>query len=320
MLNNKKKEEFEKIFPLNLRSAFHEAVQEFETLQEIRLRPEGPMLLKFRDGVRYLSKDKRLCTNARDAAIIPVSEIRETMEYVSNYSMYAFEEEIKNGYLTINGGHRIGIAGKVNCEDKGINGIKYISYLCIRLAREILGCADGIIDDLFAGNEFLDTLIFSPPGYGKTTLLRDIIRSLSNGCTKRQDGYQIGVVDERSEIAASYMGIPQNDIGIHTDVYDSCPKPIGIMYLLRSMSPQIIAVDELAGEYDIEAIEKAFGCGCRILATAHAASLRELIKKPEWKRVMELQMFQRFIMIDMSGRTPQYRVFDACGKQIDRKE
>lgn len=314
MKTNKKKEEFEKIFSLNLRSAFHEAVQDFDALQEIRLRPDCPMLLKFHDGVRYLSKDKHLCNNIKEAFLIPVAEIRETMEYISNYSMYAYEEELKRGYLTISGGHRIGVAGKVNFENNEIRGMKYISFLCIRLAHEIKGCSEGIIDKLFAGHEFRDTLILSPPGYGKTTLLRDIIRSLSNGCKHYPAGYQIGVVDERSEIASSYMGVPQNEIGIHTDVYDSCPKKLGIMYFLRSMSPQIIAVDELAAQEDIAAVERAFGCGCRILATAHADSVQELRLKSEWKKLLEQNYFKRFIEIERAKPVPVYRVFDEYGR------
>ena len=310
------KEEFAKIFSLNLRKSFHDAVKDFASLQEIRLRPESPMLFKFADGIRYLSKDKQLCSSPTDAYIVPVSEIRETMEYISNYSMYAYEEELKRGYLTISGGHRIGVAGKVNYENNEIRGMKYISFLCIRLAHEVIGCSDCILDDLFIESEFADTLILSPPGYGKTTLLRDLIRHLSNGCRQKTDGYQIGIVDERSEIAASYLGVPQNEIGIHSDVYDSCPKEVGIMYLLRSMSPQIIALDELTGRSDIEAIEKAFGCGCRILATTHAGSIKELQSKAQWNMLLEQRVFKRFIVIERAKPAPLYRVYDEYGQPL----
>lgn len=310
---NKDKEEFEKIFSLNLRKAFHSVVKEFDQLQEIRLRAEAPMMFRFRDGVRYLTKNHSLCFDVKDAVNIPCGEIRETMEYISNYSMYAYEEEIKRGYLTIAGGHRIGIAGKMICESEEVRGIKYISFLCIRLAHEIPECSNHILEYLFECNQFLDTLIVSPPGFGKTTLLRDLIRNLSDGSNVRPQGYQIGVVDERSEIAACYLGIPQNDIGRNTDIFDSCPKEKGILFFLRSMAPDVIAVDELASEKDLEAVERSFGCGCRILATTHAASLEELRAKNHWQNLLRQKLFRRYILIGRNRGKPVYRVYDECG-------
>jgi len=316
VMKNRDKEEFAKIFSLNLRTAFQTAVQEFDMLQEIRLRAEAPMAFRFRNGVRYLSRKNTLCTNRDDALLIPVREVRETMEYISNYSLYAYEEEMKRGYLTIAGGHRIGIAGKMLCENGEVRGVKYISYLCIRLAHEIVGCSNGILNRLFEQNAFQDTLIISPPGFGKTTLLRDLVRNLSDGSEWKAEGYQIGIVDERSEIAASYLGVPQNDIGRNTDVYDSCPKTIGIQYFLRSMAPEIIAVDEIACEQDLNAVEQAFGCGCRILATTHAASLSELKSKKLWKKMFELYLFKRYVVIEQFVGQPVYRVFNEQGQEI----
>lgn len=313
---NKSKEEFMKIFSVNLRKVFQTPGLDFDALQEIRLRAEAPMIFKFRNGIKYLTKGNTLTGSPEHAVRVPIGEIRETMEYISNYSMYAYEEEIRRGYLTIAGGHRIGIAGKMLCENAEVRGIKYISFLCIRLAHEIIGCSAGVIERLFDGNGFLDTLIVSPPGFGKTTLLRDLIRTLSDGCILYPQGYQVGIVDERSELAACYMGIPQNDIGRNSDVYDSCPKETGIRYFLRSMSPQIIAVDEISGVRDLSAVEQAFGCGCRILATTHAASVDELENKPQWKSVFDLRLFKRYVVIGMGAGVPQYRVLDEQGYEI----
>lgn len=313
---NKNIDEFMKLFSVNLRKVFQSKDLNFEKLQEIRLRAEAPMLFKFRDETKYLTKGNTLSSVKKDAAIIPVNEIRETMEYISNYSMYAYEEEIKRGYLTIAGGHRIGIAGKMLCENGEVRGVKYISFLCIRLAHEVIGCSDLLLGKLFSKEEFQDTLIVSPPGGGKTTLLRDLIRNLSDGCYGRTYGYQVGVVDERSEIAACYLGVPQNEIGKNTDVYDSCPKEVGIHYFLRSMAPQIIAVDEISCDYDLQAVEKAFGCGCRVLATTHAGSVDELKRKKHWKNIFDLNLFKRFVVIENQDGKPQYRVIDEEGRVI----
>lgn len=312
-------EEFEKIFSVNLRKTIHNAIRDFNGLQEIRLRANEPIVIRYYDRTMYLTKDNRLSESIQEAISLPAREIRETMEYISNYSMYAYEEEIKHGYLTINGGHRIGIAGKVICENGKVQGIKHISCLCIRIAHEVIGCSDLILRNLFVNNEFVDTLILSPPGFGKTTLLRDLIRNLSDGSNMRKQGYQLGLVDERSEIASCYLGIPQNNIGKNTDVYDACPKATGINFLVRSMSPEVIAVDEVACSEDMLALEQAFGCGCRILATTHAACVEELHNKRQWEKLLRDKCFQRFVVIEKKEKSPIYKVLNQDGQPIIRE-
>ena len=186
-------------------------------------------------------------------------EIEETMEYVANYSMYAYEEELRQGFLTIGGGHRVGVVGKAVSEDGHIRSMKYISCINVRIAHEVRGCADAVMPYVAGRGDVRHTLIISPPGCGKTTLLRDMIRQISNG-GKHCRGRTVGVVDERSELGGAYRGIPQNDLGMRTDLLDCCPKAEGMMLLIRSMTPQVIAVDEIGGEEDIRAVETAVNC------------------------------------------------------------
>ena len=192
--------------------------------------------------------------------------IREAMEYISGYSLYAYEEQLKEGFITIRGGHRVVIAGKVVMEQGRVKTIKNISSINIRISHQIIGCSDEIMKYL-SGN----ILIVSPPRMGKTTLLRDILRNLAN-----MEKQSVAIVDERSEIAACYNGVPQNDIGERCDVLDCCPKDTGMLILLRTMSPTYIAVDELASSDDVESVLKITGAGAYIAATIHGGSIGEV--------------------------------------------
>lgn len=298
-----KKDELLKIFSLTLRHVLSKIHMDYELLQEVRLRVNRPLITVYGNEEFFVTKDSKLTYNDKDGIIITRNEIKETMEYISNYSLYAFEEEIKQGFITIQGGHRVGIAGKVILEQDRVKGIKHISFINIRLSHQVKGCADKVIPYILneSKNEIFHTLIISPPRCGKTTLLRDMIRSLSDGIHS-EEGITVGVVDERSELGSCYMGIPQNDLGIRTDILDCCPKAKGMMMLIRSMSPEIIAVDEVGLGEDIEAIEYVMNCGCKMIATVHGSSMEDIQNKPILGSLVKAKVFERYIVLSNHNR------------------
>lgn len=271
-------------------------VEDINDVEEIRIRAEKPLMV-FKCGRDYfVGRDGRISLISSNAFVIDKNEIEKILQFMCNYSIYAVEEELKQGFLTLRGGHRVGLCGRAVVENGRVRTIKNISGINIRVAKEIKGCAREIVGLLY-GNGLKHTLIASPPGCGKTTLIRDAIRILSSEGGIDRGGYKVGVVDERSEIAGCYMGIPQRDVGIRTDVLDACPKAQGIIMLLRSMSPEIIAVDEIGSIDDAEAIENAINSGVIVIATAHGRDLEEIVKKPGIKSLIEQKSFERIVIL-----------------------
>ena len=271
------------------------------TIREIRFRVGRPVLILDDHGENVLYSDGSCGSSAaageNGAAVIADKELlRGLLEMFAGHSLYAYEREIGQGYLTIRGGHRVGIAGKAVVDGGRVTHIRDVSSLNVRVAREVKGCAAAVLPFLLEQQEFLDTLIVSPPGAGKTTLLRDLIRNLSDGGTWG-NGKNVSVVDERSEIAACFEGVPQCDLGMRTDVMDGCPKGDGMIMMLRSMAPQVIAVDEAGREEELMAMKYAMNCGCRILATAHGADIHDLLKRPVLKEMVKEQIFSRYIVL-----------------------
>lgn len=269
-----KLEEILRILGKNIRRIITNADIDITKLSEIRLRSFMPLIIRYDGSDRFITPEGKLDMHEKYAYRVSSEDIKETFVFLSDYSVYAFEEEMKCGYITIAGGHRVGIAGKAVISDGRIKNMRYISFINIRVAHECIGCAEHIMDYISPYGNALNTLIVSAPGVGKTTLLRDIIRQLSSG-SKNYPGKNVGVVDERSEICACYHGIPQNDVGIRTDVIDACPKAEGIMMLVRSMSPEIIAVDEIGTDRDMKAVLYSMTCGCKVIATIHGSGIED---------------------------------------------
>lgn len=295
----KNENEIIRLFSINIRNRIKMLRLDIEKLQEIRMRVNGPMILKYAGREYFVEEGGGMSRMSSAPYIVVQNEMRETMEYIGNYSLYAFEDEIRQGFITVQGGHRIGIAGKVIVEDGHIKSIKYISSINIRISHEIKGCANKVLNYISSGDSMYHTLIISPPGCGKTTLLRDIVRQLSNGGIRRR-GMTVGVVDERSEIASCYMGIPQNDVGSRTDVLDCCPKDRGMIMLIRSMSPEILAVDEIGGMEEVDALRYAINCGCKMIATVHGSSMDDIKRRYAISNLVDGKVFERYIILDKS--------------------
>ena len=257
----------------------------FDHIQEIKLRIGKPLIIIYR-GKERMWKD----------VIVTKEEIKETLEYISNYSLYAYEHELKQGFITIEGGHRVGMAGQVIMEEGKIKNLKYISSINLRISHEVKNCADKIFPYITYNKQMYHTLLISPPRCGKTTLLRDIIRQVSDG-NMWVKGCTVGVVDERSELGGCYLGNPQNEMGVRTDILDRCPKAEGMIMLIRSMAPQVIAVDEIGAQEDVHAIEYAMHCGCKMLATAHGYSMEEIQRKPIFEKLVQERRFERYVIL-----------------------
>ncbi len=257
-----------------------------ENAIEIRLRNNKPVIIKLPNLDIVIKYD------------VTEKDILYTLEKLCENSIYAYKNQICQGFITIKGGHRVGITGSCVIENGKIINIKYISSLNFRIAREIKGCCNKILKDVINKDNIYTTLIVSPPGKGKTTMLRDLIRTISNGIPEINfRGKTCGVVDERGEISAMYKGIAQNDVGIRTDIIENINKAQGMQILIRSMSPEIIACDEIGTKEDVLAIKYAVTSGVKGIFTMHGAEMRDIRANKDINELIENKYIEKIIFI-----------------------
>ena len=278
-------DEIYKILPKEISNIVKQYLQE-DAVQEIRIKSGKPVILNLSYGEKVL--DYR--TTSED--------LKFMMAKVSNYSLYAFEEEIKQGYITLKGGHRVGLAGECVISNGEVRTIKNISSLNIRICREIIGSSNKIMNLITNNNRVYNTLIVSPPKCGKTTILRDIAKNISNGMYKiNLSGKKVTIVDERSEIAACYNGVPQMNVGIRTDILDNCLKKSGMIMAIRSLSPEVLICDEIGTKGDLEALNMAFNSGVNVIVTVHGYDIADVYGRAVFKDLIDNCILERIILL-----------------------
>ena len=289
------REELLQIFPKELKNRIEKTVA-FKNLTEIRLRTGLPISIVTMQGNYFLQKtaDKK---GSEQPWILSQEELKIIFEKISQYSVFAYKEEIGEGFITLKGGHRAGLCGRYYYSGEGKPQIKNISSINLRVAREVPDCARTVLPKLFLKDTFCHTLIISPPGIGKTTYLRDLIRLLSDG-TKEFPGRNVSVVDERSEIGNRTREGMGFYLGNRTDLMDHCPKAEGMLMLLRTMTPDVIAADEIGGEKDIKALAYVRNCGCRLLVTVHGNSVQEIFERPILGEYLKKYPFERYVFLE----------------------
>ncbi len=305
------KEEVVSYLANRLRKSIGGFLERNDDLIEIRLRVNQPLLVRTIRGDTLLTLSGEETANLARAYIVSVADLEETIQLVSKGSLYALEEEFKRGFITLEGGHRVGMVGRVILENGQIRTMRDISFINIRIAREIRGVALELLPYVLNSYSVANTLIFSSPGMGKTTMLRDLIRLLA------EQGKTVAVVDERYELSGSYRGVPMLNLGMRTDVLSGCPKAEGIILMLRTMNPDIIATDEIGREDDAIAIQEALNAGVSVIATAHANSLKEIEERPVLANLLKRKYFQRLVRLgDSRGLGTIEAVTDGFGKEL----
>lgn len=273
-----------------LRAAQLAALDAQGEVEELRLRAGYP------PSVRAAGEERAL-----DLAPVTAQELREVLSRAARYSVHSYAESLRHGFVTLAGGHRLGVCGTAAEENGQVIGVRGLSSVNLRIARQITGVAAQIAPWIGNGPP-QSVLLLSPPGLGKTTLLREWVRLVSD------KGYSVAVADERSEIAALSDGVPQFAVGRCTDVLENCSKKQAALMLLKTMSPALLAFDEITAPEDVEAVSLCAHCGTAVIASAHAANVDDLRRRPVYRALLKLNVFQRAVVIERKGKEQCYRM------------
>lgn len=293
------------LLPPVIGAQLKELTNKLEDIEEIRIRVGRPLEVMSGKDIMYGHKP----VLREDADLF--------LNKVSQYSFYMLEEELKRGYITVEGGHRVGLAGRVILENGRVKGLRDITFFNIRIARQKKGMVNEWVQYLYH-NRWLSTLIIGPPQTGKTTFLRDLARFATFGDpSSRIPAMKVGIVDERSEIAGCVQGVPQMEFGIRVDVLDGCPKAEGMMMMIRSMSPEIIVADEIGRIEDSEAMMEAVNAGITLFITAHGHSLNDILARPIMKNIVKEANFERIVELRRTDKPGSIsKIKDRTGKVL----
>lgn len=301
-------EEIIRLFPDNLKKPIvHQLNNRWHILQEIRIRLDKPVELIFDQHSEWIESTQ---ATRKDTIFL--------LNQLSEFSLYRMEDELREGYITVEGGHRVGLAGKVNTIKGEVKAIQHITFLNIRIAKEKIDAARTFMPFIYNG-EYLNTLLVGAPQTGKTTIIRDMARLIASN-QGPISGKKVGIVDERSEIGGSIKGVPQHSLGVRTDVMDACPKAEGMMMMIRSMSPEILIVDEIGSEKDVLALMEAIHAGVTVICSIHAKTLDELKGRPSLKPLFANQVFKRIILLERGNIPGKINaIYNQQGKNLYQK-
>ena len=288
------------LLPLFLRGIVNTMPEgEKDGVEEIRLRAQRPLTVTTQEGPRTLPISKPYIIQPRD--------IDAVLESASAGSVHTVLDQLRAGFVTVRGGHRLGVSGSVAMQNGAVKSIRHLSSLCLRIAKAMPHVSAPLWPGLTGSRGLHNVLILSPPGLGKTTLLRDLVRTLSDG-GGAVPSHRVALADERGEVAALYLGVPQMDVGAHTDVLDGCPKAKALSWLVRALSPQVMALDEITAPEDIAAMETVRNCGVALLATCHGSGWDDIVSRPLYRELPHI--FDRGVVISRQGQERRYQWID----------